>query len=360
MKKLFTLLLLAAVCFSASAQYRDISSNNISAFELVQIDEYDGITAFFFTINAEEDVNLTINDNTCIYVEGGAKRCRMTKAANIPYSSDNTYLQLKAGDKANIVLEFESVPLDKTFSMFEDRSKNGFYMFNIEDIKVNKESTSPTMDLLDFINYYDSKYTGVYAKEGKNWRFYDYNGLSVGTSMILENLDLVRIGQINITIDNASGHDVKFSPRNIKVEARKRSNQKYDVLSVFTKTEYDTYVSRDINTQTGVYASNVNPVANTVGHMRRYDVKKDDVGTQIGLGVLEAILRSNDGKKIADFQDGLEENRARLWDNYMEDATVPDNGSYGGFVAFRQKGYKQLRITISMGGFDYVFLVEKK
>lgn len=353
------LFIVTLILFSAAsyAQFNKVSYDTPCAAKLVQIDQYDESTVFFFTITApEERQRFVVNDNIKVVVDGAYKACRLISTGNIPMSSENCVAYLKEkGNTLNFTLEFEKVPLDKPFSIIENPERNTPLTFNFNNISVDAASTAGKIDIDDFLSFTDYVKSGLFSKDGKNYMYYEVNGLMVATHLGEEYSGFTKMGILSIEVVNESGKPVNFSSANIQITAMKNEKKGYLEIPVWPVSTYDDAVrdSNYLNMQ--AHEEEVNPIASSIGRYRRNRVKIDDVGSQVVLGTLETIFRSTTREEMDEYAAALEEYRQKKWDNYLQDARLDNGEYYGGFVAFKDSNYKHYIININLGGHVYTF-----
>ena len=357
---LATAVTLIALSMTANAQYRDFTYDNQSLFRLIQVDQYEDATIFFFDIEATSDrMKFSLNDNTSLDIPGTYKRYRVKSVGNLPYSSeDANAILLKTGQKLNFVIEFDRIPLDKAFNIIENESENGNLDFNFRNIKINTESVSEKIDVADFLNYTDYVLIGDFVQGDRPYRFYSINGLSVATCLEEEWYGFTRVGKLSLSIVNDTANPVKVSATDIEVKATKNESKGYEDLSIWTVDTYMSLKSDEDASRVSNYRNEINPVASSVAKARKEEQNNKNVGGAVAYGILEDILRSNDDEKINNFKEGLRKNRERIWNNYLKTLTLNSGETYGGFVAFRDRNYKRYVITIRMGGHEYEFGVK--
>ena len=362
MKRIF--ILLAAIVLGTtglSAQYKDFTyDDNGSRYKLYQIDQYDdGSTVFFFTITSNGDrETFMVDDNTSIVVDGSFKKIRIATTGNIPFSSENKAALLEhEGDILTFVLEFDNVPLDKTFSIVENPNKQSPLMFNFNNIKVNTEAKSEKIDIVEFLNYSDYVTTGTFEKGGNRYRFYDVNGVTVASCLTEDWIDLTRVARVDVIVENFSGHVVNFSTSNIRAVATKnRKKGSFESCPIYSVSDYDALVRSQNASSEYLYKSEVSRTADDVRDFRRKNVSTDDIAGTLALSALEALIRTSDQEKIDGYKQDLEKQRQRTWDNYLQSVTLNTDESYGGFFAFHRKAsYEEYHLIFNLNGHNYEF-----
>lgn len=356
-KKIFAALALMMLCAAASAQYTDIKFDTKCAASLVRVDQYDETTVMFFHMTApEERLRFAVNDNIKVVVNGEYKKCRLVSVANITMSSEDcvTYLK-KKGDELNFLLEFEKVPLDGPFDIIENPDKESALTFNFRNVKVNTAKEGPKAVVNDFLGYTDFVKSGLYSSGGDSYMYYDVNGLSVATHLGQDLCGFTKIGVLRIVVTNDSGRDIKFSDADITVTAVKNEKKGYVEIPLWNVATYDSFVRENNANSLNNYSENISPVASSIGRYRRDNVAPDNLSGQLILGSIEYAIRASKRDQVDEYASALEENRRRLWNNYLQSASLADGESYGGFVSFPDKNYKHYVITIRIGGNEYTF-----
>lgn len=359
MKRLTLLLAgLLAVCATGHAQYRNITSSNDSEFKLVQIDQYDEATLFFFQTTANEDrKGLNVNDNTKITVAGDYKAYHLQQTLSMPFSSENrsAYLANK-GDGLNFVLVFDRIPLDKPFTMTERDGRTGYY-FNFNDITVDLTDISPKIDADSFVQATDYVVREKYESNGQQWMSYSVNGLAVDTHLEGEYLNLTRVGKLNIVITNDSGRRITVSPDNITVKAARNARSEYVVIPLWEVGKYDSKVAGQNSMNLSSYEERVNPIASVLGSYRSRRGADASLGEQLVLASAEILARASTQSKVDAYADALEQNRRKVWEEYLQTVALESGEAYGGYVTFKDKNYSNYVITVTVGGYDYVFYI---
>ena len=339
------------------AQYNKVSYDTPCSAKIVQIDQYDESTVFFFTITApEERQRFMVNDNIKVVVDGSYKACKLISTGNIPMTSENCVAYLKdKGNTLNFILEFEKVPLDKPFSIIENPERSTPLTFNFNNISVNTADVAEKMDIDDFLSFTDYVKSGKFSKGGGEYMYYEVNGVMVATHLGEEFSGFTKMGILDIEVVNDSGKPVNFSGANIRVTAMKNEKKGYIEIPLWPVSTYDDAVrdSNYLNMQ--AHEEEVNPIASSIGRYRRNRVKIDDVGSQVVLGTLETIFRSTTREEMDEYAAALEEYRQKKWDNYLQDARLDNGEYYGGFVAFKDSNYKHYIIYVTIGGHEYRF-----
>lgn len=338
------------------AQYSKLTYDSPCIAKLVQVDQYDESTVFMFTVSSPEGrERFSVNDNIKIMVDGSYKTYRLLNVANIPLSSENCVAYLKKkGDALNFIMEFEKVPLDKPFSIVENPDRHSALTFNFDNVTVDTGAAGDKVDLDDFLSYTDYIRSGKYTQDGGEYMFYEVNGLSVATHLRDEMYGLTKVGILNVVVTNDSGRTVNFSDANIRVTAIKNERKGYVEIPLWNVQSYDSFVRSNNAMALDDYAEAVNPVASSIANYRRSRAK-DDLGSDILLGSLELIIRSTNREKVDEYAAALEENRRRLWDNYIQSVSMGPGEVYGGFVSFKDASYKHYVITVTIGGREYTF-----
>lgn len=347
-----------AICSTARAQYRNITSSNESEFRLIQIDQYEEATVFFFQTTANDDrKGLNVNDNTKITVAGDYKAYHLQQTLNMPFSSENkaAYLPNK-GDELNLVLIFDRIPLDKPFTMTEKEGKTGYY-FNFKDIIVDLSQESPKIEADDFVKATDYIIREKYEANGQQWMSYSINGLAVDTHLSGEYLNLTRIAKLNIVITNDSGRRVAVSPDDIKVKAAKNSRSEFVEIPLWEVGKYDSKVAGDNSMNVSAYEDRVNPIASVLGNYRTRRGDSASLGEQLALASAEIIARASTQSKVDAYAEALEKNRQKVWQEYLQSLTLESGESYGGYVTFKDKNYEKYVITVTIGGHEFTYYI---
>ncbi|MBQ0123796.1 MAG: hypothetical protein KBS58_03010 [Bacteroidales bacterium] len=356
-------LLLAVMLFGSAvvlnAQYNSISYDSNSAFKLLQIDQYDDASVFFFKVEGTDDRQaFSVNDNTKISVEGVFKKYKLVQTANIPFTSENMAAVVEGnGNDLYFILQFDRLPLDKPFRMVENEKSSSRMTFNFDNVTVDTSRTVEKINVEDFLGYSDYVKFGTYSQNGKKYAFYDINGLSVATHLGEEFLGLTRVGKLDVVITNDSGHRISVSSDNIKVTATKNEKKGYVEIPLWSVSTYDSYVEGSNASSVYSYSSRSNPVASSISDYRRFKVRSDDLGSQIILGSLEMAFRSINRDQVDEYAEALEKNREHLWNNYLQSIDLDDGESYGGYVAFKDQKYKRYKIIVKVGGREYTFSI---
>lgn len=358
MKKSVLLLLGCIASVATSAQYKDFSYEGESNFKLIQIDQYDEATVFFFTYTANEDrCMVAAGDNTRITVDGDYRAYHLQQTGNIPFSSEGCWAYLaKAGDRLNLILQFDRVPIDKTFSMTEKEDAKTSNYFNFKNIKVNTEAVSQKIDIAGYLAGCDYVKQEKYSIGGAQYMNYDINGLSVATHLGDEYVDLAKVGRLNIVVTNDSGKSVKLSESNIKVLATKNESKGWVEIPLWSVADFDARVSSANAMSVRAYEDRVNPVASAIGRYRTTQIDRNSAKDILWTGA-EVLARASTQAKVDEYAAALEENRAREWDNYLQQVIIEDGETYGGYVIFKDKNYKKYRITVTVGGHEYVYYI---
>ncbi|MBQ0024759.1 MAG: hypothetical protein KBT00_03410 [Bacteroidales bacterium] len=357
MKKLLVLAAMCCFATAAMAQYSKISYESDSAFKLLQIDQYDDASVFFFTVKCDEPYRrFSVNDNTKISIDGSYKKYRLMQVANIPFSSENCAACLdKVGDELYFILQFERIPLDKPFNIIENEGSTSAMAFNLHNITVDTGTSSDLIDMDDFLGCSDYVRTGMYSRDGVKYRYYDINGLSVAVHLGEEFFGLTRVGKLDVIVTNDSGRKVSLSCDNVRVTACRNEKKGYEEIPVWEVATYDSYVQSGNAASMASYSKEVNPAASSIGDYRKYRMKQDNVGGQILLGSIESLLRSSSKTQEDEYAAALEANRNRLWNNYLQNLDIDNGETYGGFVAFKDRKYQSYMIYITVGGHEYSF-----
>lgn len=356
---ILTTILAACSILNGHAQYKDFKYDSNSDFKLVQIDQYDDATMFFFTVTSKEGRDrFTVNDNTKITIDGAYKTYKLVGTGNIPFTSENCVAYLpKAGDSLNLILQFDKLPLDKPFSMVENPNEKSGHIFNFSNITINTAAQSEKIDVDDFLSFTDYIKSERYNQNGQQYMLYDINGLSVATHLGEEFSGFTRIGKFDIVVTNDSGRPVVLSSDNIKVTAMKSEKKGYEELPLWDVATYDSFVASNNATAVGNYSHDINPIASTISDYRRTRVSSDDLKGQILLGSLEVIARASKQSEVDEYAEALERNRRNLWNNYLQTTSIENGETYGGFVTFKDKQYKKYVVTVTVGGNTYTFYI---
>lgn len=360
MKRLFILIAgLLVLCAPARAQYKNFTCSSESSFDLIQIDQYDEATIFYFQITADDDrLGLSVADNTKITVTDDFKAYHLQQSLNMPFSSENKAAYLaKKGDKLNCVLVFDRISLDKPFTIMEKEGKTGHF-FNFKDITVDLSKESAKIETDDFVQATDYIVREKYEANGKHWMSYNINGIAVDVHLAGEYLNLTRVGKIDVVITNDSGRSISVSSENIKVEVAKNKNSDFVEIPLWDVSKYDNKVAGENSLNVAAYEDNINPIASVLSSHRIRRGSDASLGEQIALASAEVIARASTQSKVDAYADALEQNRQKVWEEYLQSVTLDSGETYGGYVTFKDKNYHKYLITIKIGGHDYVFHID--
>lgn len=357
MKKAALLLLGCIASVAAFAQYKDFTYEGDSNFKLIQIDQYDEATVFFFTYTAKEDRRMiAVNDNTKITVNDDYKVYHLQQTGNIPFSSENCWAYLaKTGESLNIVLQFDKVPIEQAFSMTEKEGATGNY-FNFKNIKVNTASVSKKIEIDDFLGACDYTKQEKYTVGGAQYMLYDINGLAVATHLGDEYVDLAKVGRFSIVVTNDSGKPVTLSAGNIKVLATKNESKGWVEIPLWSVADFDARISSSNAMSVRGYEDQVNPIASAIGRYRNTQVQRNSAKDILWTSA-EVLARASTAAKVDEYAAALEENRAREWNNYLQKVTIENGETYGGYVIFKDKNYKKYKIIVNVGGHEYTYYI---
>ena len=353
----------AALLLSASmsfAQYSAFTYETPGPFKLIQIDQYDDATVFFFTIKSETGrESFCVNDNTKVVVDGEYRKYEITGTGNVPFTGENCSSYLKeAGDELNFILQFERIPLDKPFSIVEKAGVTTGHTFNFNGIKVDTSVTCDRMDIPSFLKSTDYVKTGHYSSNGNDFLYYEINGVSVAAHLREEYCGFTRIGCLDLVITNDSGRALPFTSGNVSVTAKKNERKGFVQIPLWSVSEYDSFVRINNSMAVDDYADEVNPIASGISEYRRYYSDRSKVGEQIALASAELLFRATKRDKIDEYAAELERNRQRLWDNYLETVNIGCGETYGGFVTFKDSNYKNYEIAVTVAGHTYIFHIK--
>lgn len=358
MKKLALLIAGCIASVAAFAQYRDIAYEGNTEYKIVQIDQYDEATVVFFTYTAPEDREMfSVNDNTRIKIEGDYKAYHIQQTGNVPFSSENCWAYLaKAGDNLNFIMQFDRVPIENVFSIIEKEGADPAHYFNYYNVKVNMDAVSEKIDINDFLQSCDYVKQEKYSVDGAQYMLYNVNGLAVATHLGDEYVDLAKVGRFNIVVTNDTDKAVTLSASNIKVLATKNENKGWVEIPLWSVADFDARVSSANAMSVRGYADQVNPVASAIGMYRRRQVEMYSTKDILWTGV-EVLARASTKAKVDEYADALEANREREWNNYLQQVTIESGETYGGYVIFKDKNYKKYKITVTVGGHEYVYYI---
>lgn len=344
---------------SANAQFRDITADNQSLFKLVQVDTSANGTFFFFTYTSpKKSTGFNINENAAVIAEGVMKRFKLLGTGNIPMSNENSSALIdKEGGQLNFVLVFDSqIPIDKPLTITGDGDSEGDYSFNsIKNIRINTSAVSEKMNVKDFLEYTDFVQTSSYVSGNHNYRSYTFNGVTVAGALTNGS----PYGNFFITITNLSEKDVSFNSGNINVTGKRRENDSYEQKKILSRQEYNNYLEKEDSWASESYRNSINPTASLVHRFSTFGVRYDDYASKIVLSALEGALRKNDSGKVAEYNEILQEERNRQWQNYIQNVTIKDGETYGGFVAFANKKTNFWEVYVNIAGRKYTFRFQR-
>lgn len=357
MKKLALLFAGCIASVAAFAQYKDFTYEGDSNFKLIQIDQYDEATVFFFTYEAQGDrTMIAVNDNTKIKVDGDYRTYHIQQTGNIPFSSENCWAYMaKAGESLNIILQFDRLPIEQVFSMTEKEGATGNY-FNFKNIKVNTASVSDKIEIDDFLRACDYTKQEKYTVGGAQYMLYDFNGLAVATHLGDEYVDLAKVGRFSIVVTNESGRSVTLSAANVKVLATKNESKGWVEIPLWSVADFDARISSSNAMSVRGYEDRVNPIASAIGRYRTTQVDRNSAKDILWTSA-EVLARASTAAKVDEYAAALEENRAREWNNYLQQVTIENGETYGGYVIFKDKNYKKYKIIVTVGGHEYTYFI---
>ena len=362
MKKILILsLAIVLATFGANAQFRDITCDNGSIFELVQIDTSAFATTFYFTATAqyEDGAYFRVNSSTYVTAEGVMKRYKLLGTGNIPMSNENAaaYIEKKGG-KLNFVLIFEPMPLDKALTIAGDGDPDEtdpeklLVTFNsVKNIRVNTSAPGEKINMVDFLDFTDFVQAAAYVSDDHHYREYTCDGISIAGALTNGS----PYGQFYLTVTNNSSRDISLTINNIKIKARKKAKDDFEVRPIISRLEYNDYLESVDAAAASAYRNQINPTASLVHRISNYGVKYDDYVSKIALSAIEGALRKNDAGKIEEYNQALQQERNKQWRNYLQNVSLKSGESYGGFVAFPNRKANSWLVTVTIDGKTYTF-----
>lgn len=221
MKKLALILIMLAGIATASAQYNEIKYNTQCNAKLVQIDQRDNLTYFFFTYENKHTGSVSVSSEIKIKSPGSYRPYKLKDYKNITTEKDGeAKVDLtKIGNALNFVLIFDKFPLDKEFSICES-DDNDAEKLNFTNVTINTSSTVEFMNINDFVaktpmvaNGESKQVDGVMTKCVQDGDL----SINVTNSFVKE---YGRYQRFFLDFKNNTGHDIDLKAGNVSVSAK--------------------------------------------------------------------------------------------------------------------------------------------
>lgn len=108
-------------------------------------------------------------------------------------------------------------------------------------------------------------------------------------------------------------------------------------------------------TAVGVGATAYNGYSNTSAHYSGSSVSSSH--TVIQDGTMKYLAKQNAEANIRSYENALDNDRRRLWDNYLQLNTIRDGACYGGFFNIKYKSTDVLVVDVTIDDITYTFRV---
>lgn len=240
-----------AIAAPASAQYNEVScSKRPFTTRLVQVDQLDGSTVFYFEMKNDGQRYLNINEHVVVRDADG-KLYKLLNSYNMPLSDEDhsSQLALKPEQTHRYALEFEKLPLDGTFDLVE--SEDNSRALNFYGVQVDASSTTDKINYDEWVKDYPVMEYGSYYVDGQVMQYISYKGLYVTTHMEKTN-EYGKYYTVDVDIQNKTDRDVLLKPESI-TSTSYIPKKKGDVpMKVLSAEDYDKRVRREQNWTTAL------------------------------------------------------------------------------------------------------------
>lgn len=370
MKKIYFLLFLFMVGINAFAQYAKVTCEKMPEnLSIVQVDYRESSTLVCFKLISESaEQTSTIFEKTYAKVDDSFKQYHLINSINMPIftEAENKCMMFeRAGQEHYFVLEFESMPKGKTFTIIEsmDESTNPYNCYNI---KVDTTAVSDYINLNDLVTSYPVKEMGVFLKDNMPIRYIKYNGIII-TTYAYAVKEYGKYYQINLDVQNLSGKSILFSLDKVTAEGYTFKNEQLDKtipMEILPSYEYDKTVKRKQSwnnfwvalgegmaaanagystssttysgsSYTSAYGHASGYVGNTYGYANAYGSAytttygRANTTTYNGAAAYAAQQQANANYEA--FASGQREIRQQLNEGYVKNNTIRSEVEYSGF-----------------------------
>lgn len=381
--------------------------------EAYSVDRFDDSKSLFigkaisYSPNGNTIGSWTYNSKSAIvgnafsYYESGAIQ------SILPYDSlgllSGTVMEYYESGKVACEIEYTSNEIDGICKFYRESGtlseeliyKDGdpvsdWYLFYTEQgkaIKYDFNTKKPYKDEQVLNKGYEQiKELKSYYKEGRKYKYYVHNGISITMSLsIVRNYGKYYVA--NIAIENLTGRAFNFNPNSISATLTK--NRKEFQTVTLSSSDYSRIVknrqawdaafiamgeysaanqagkssSSTNSTTSGYYNSSVNVsgdfnnnYVNLYGNSTTYGSSTTQSNTQSYSGAANYAAQQNAQKKVANYQNQQYQIRDQLSQGYLKRHTIENEQRIVGQINLKYKKAETIIIRVLVNGIDYDFL----
>jgi len=359
----YRILLLGALlfmAFNADAQWKitSVDRQDFPGIKLLQIVEID-TSAFVYatmTNTSDESKSYCISRETGVYVDG--MKYKLRHSVNLPVydEAEAVYLRLLAGEKANVIMEFERFPVNDGFDIIENDAKHNESMFNLYGIHSERIDTSSILNTGRFLETYPIVTKGSYKQNGKGYPYYLRNGIYICVDA--DNRDDGKIfgpGDLmfNVEIINDSDHGILVDMDNVWVTAyktKKDGTEQEFVIPKYSPESYDQFLSsQDYEEAKRATSSNLD----RANYLLKRESNNSDSSEWGKLGY--SILSSMTAQMIENNVHEYLEAHPKTRPTSLKSNSIKSGESINGYVACSKKKADYYVLHVKFDDYEFTF-----
>lgn len=351
MKKISIVLLALAISVSAHAQYSKIDAapdeGKRTRDEIIQIDQVEGKTVIYFEKTVMEPCTSWASDYECIRIAGEKKVRKVKTSLNIPLGGSDCKLYFPECCTHYYALVFDEFPLDQPFDIVDKKDNS----VDFENVTVDTSVTTEKIDAESLFEETPMTVRGDYYDDGSQMTYFSRQGLTV-TMHAAYNNDYGKLMKLYFEVANETGHNVDFRTDKISVVNVNKKTNRESHLKLLSFGDFDQKVVNNLG-----WSSSPDYASRQFSSLSQRSAYKDDVGGAVAYGLLSIVSSAAVKDEVARHNEALNAERDRAVNSYMKSNTIPNEETYGGFVAFKYTNRDKFIVKLELDGFTYTWTI---
>ena len=361
LKKLFSICILAAMSFIASAQYKitsfESSFKSDCCYELKYILESESSTFIYGTFTSPKDDGRFAFEQNLAVIQNDLKY-KVKNSIHMPVwdEAERMYVVMEeAGDKLNFIVEFEKFSPEKPFDIIENEKKDeGNTSFNLYNVITEATDYENVPDADKFLDRYPVTIRGTYKDKGANVQYINHDGVYVSCRSTAMEGGLFEPDYYRFLIEsnNDSPRGIAFDFDKFYTVAKRtvRGKEEEKVMPKYTPDSFADYMSsQDYQEAKNAVGGGLSEVGNKL-HTLSLDSHNNE-WANIGLRMLSNIANEAAEHNIQEYLAAHPKNRPDV----LRSQSIAAGEGISGYVAVEKKKNDSYSVHIPLDGYDFVF-----
>lgn len=360
LKKISLLFILAAITFTAAAQFKVTSCestfNENDSYELKYIVVSDSSVFIYGTFTTPRVSRFALNQTIAVYQND--MKYKVKSSVHMPVwdeAEQQRVVFTEIGEKINFITEFERFSPDKPFDVVESEKprEDGIYL-NTYGIRTEAIDPESIPEAGRFLDRYPVTMYGCYKDRGVNVQYIMHDGVYVSCRSTACEGGLFEPDYYRflLEINNDTTHGIAFDFDKFYTVARRtvRGNLEEKVMTKYTPDSFADYMAaEDYQEAKNVVGGGLSEVGSKL-HTASLDSRNNE-WANLGLKMLSNLANEAAEHNIQEYLAAHPKNRPDV----LRSQSIASGDGISGYIAVEKKKNDSYVVHVPVDGYDFTF-----